>query len=488
MVESVPISNGHDILIRGGLVVSGKRTQKLDVAIKGEKIVAIETHPSELRASREIDGSGYFVLPGIIDAHNHPINLDKMDTFTLSSAFGGVTTVIPFMQNMRSRGIEGTTSETIESFIEESSDISYLDFGVHAILFGDDDVTTEVPKLIDMGVISFKMYMTYPKRGMMMPDERMLEAMSIASSMGGLAMVHAENGYCIDYLTEAFIEAGKTGREYYAKSQPRILEVEAANRAATYATVTDCPLYVVHLSAREVLAVIDRYKEEGLSIFGETCPQYLDLTNQMVLDHGALAKIGPPLRSSEDNEAMWGGIKSGVVDTVASDFCGFNKSQKYSGGRSTGTIRELDDIDDHSSIFDASFGGNWTEQMLPVVYEEGVNKGRITVNKLVEVMCENPAKIFGIYPRKGTISVGSDADIVLFDPTIQHTLSADLQHSEADFTMFEGKEILGKPVFSMQRGNVVIEDGKIHTKQGSAVYLAGDVNLTASAPNGHKIV
>ena len=488
MSESDPISSQHDTLIKGGLVVDGARTQKLDVAIKAEKISAVESHPSELRAAKEIDASGYFVIPGIIDAHNHPINLDKMDTFTLSSAFGGVTTVIPFMQNMRSRGIAGTTSETIERFIEESSDISYLDFGVHAILFGDDDVTTEVPKLIDMGVISFKMYMTYPKRGMMMPDEKMLEAMSIASDMGGIAMVHAENGYCIDYLTEAFIESGNTGREYYAKSQPGILEVEAANRAATYASVTNCPLYVVHLSAREVLSVIDQYKMKGLDIFGETCPQYLDLTNQMVLEHGALAKIGPPLRTSEDNEAMWSGLKSGVIDTVASDFCGFSKSQKYSGGRSTGSIEESEDIDLNASIFDASFGGNWTEQMLPVVYEEGVNRGRITVNKLVQVMCENPAKIFGIYPRKGVISVGSDADIVLFDPAAQHTLSADAQHCNADFTMFEGKEILGKPIFSMQRGNVVIENGKIHSKQGSAVYLTGDVNLTASAPNGHKII
>ena len=239
-------STTADILISGGLLVSGSSTTKMDVAVTGEKIIDVSPHPSNIEAKRTIDATGLYVLPGLIDAHNHPINLDKMDSFTLSAAFGGITTVIPFMQNMRSRGIEGTTSETIDRFIEESNEISYLDFGVHAILFGDDDVEIEVPKLIENGIISFKMYMTYPRRGMMMPDDRMLKAMSLAAEAGGIAMVHAENGYCIDFLTDNFIDEGHTSREYYAKSQPRILEVEAANRAATYASVTDCPLYVVH--------------------------------------------------------------------------------------------------------------------------------------------------------------------------------------------------------------------------------------------------
>ena len=257
------VSRQADTLFTGGLLVSGEGVVKCDVAVTGEIISSVGSHPLRVAAKEVIDASGLYIFPGIIDAHNHPINLDKMDSFTKSSAYGGVTTVIPFMQNMRSRGIEGSTSEIIQDFIEESHQISYLDFGVHAILLGDDDVTVEVPRLMDMGVISFKMYMTYPKRGMMMPDDKMLEAMSLASDAGGIAMVHAENGYCIDYLTDMFIEQGKTGREFYAESQPRILEVEAANRAATYASVTGCPLYVVHLSAREVLTVIERFKSEG---------------------------------------------------------------------------------------------------------------------------------------------------------------------------------------------------------------------------------
>ena len=218
-----------------------------------------------------------------------------------------------------------------------------------------------------------------------------------------------------------------------------------------------------------MLDVLTRFKGDGGRLYGETCPQYLDLTNQAMLDHGPLAKIGPPLREPADNEAMWKGIAERLIDTVGSDFCGFNRSQKYSGGQSVGPIVDRSDVDEGSaSIFDASFGGNWAEQMLPVVYEEGVNKGRITLPRLVQVMCENPAKIFGLYPKKGVLQPGSDADLVLFDPTLRHTLGAKSQHCLSDFTMFEGKEVLGKPIFSMQRGEAVIEDGELKRPPGKA--------------------
>jgi len=195
------------------------------------------------------------------------------------------------------------------------------------------------------------------------------------------------------------------------------------------------------------------------------------------------------LREKEDNETMWKGLSSHLLDTIASDFCGFKKSQKYSGGQSPDSADGLSEvIDESASIFDASFGGNWCEQMLSVVYQEGINKGRLTLPRLVQVMCENPAKIFGLYPKKGVLQPGSDADIVLFDPTVEHTLSAEAQHCKADFTMFEGKEILGKPVFSMQRGNVIIEDGELKRSPGSAQYLPGKSDLASWAPRGHKIL
>ncbi len=471
---------GADYMIRGGLVVRGSGITREDIVVADGKILENDGTYADPDIGRIIDASGHFVLPGIVDAHNHPVNADRIETFSLSAAHGGVTTVVPFIQNMRRQGIEGTVVEMIDEFMDEAAADSYLDYAIHAILLGDDDVEDQVPKLMDMGVISFKIYMTYPRRGMMMPDDRMLRAMEMAAADGGIAMVHAENGYCIDHLVERSIESGHVGREHYAPSQPRILEIEAANRAATYAKVTGCPLYIVHLSAREILSVLEEFRGEEMHLFGETCPQYLDLTNQAMLDHGALAKIGPPLRERADNEAMWRGLDTHLIDTIASDFCGFKKSQK-------GSYDAEEDTGEEASIFDATFGGNWVEQMLCVVYQEGVNAGRITLPRLVQVMCENPAKIFGLYPQKGSLDPGADADIVLFDPTVEHTLSAESQHCNADFTMFEGKQITGKPVLTMQRGEILVENGVMQRPKGRARYLPGNRELTAYAESGFAV-
>ena len=184
---------------------------------------------------------------------------------------------------------------------------------------------------------------------------------------------------------------------------------------------------------------------------------------------------------------MWQGVATHLIDTIGSDFCGYTKSQKYSGGQSAGPAVDKPEMDDAASIFDASFGGNWAEQMLPVVYQEGINKGRITLCRLVQVMCENPAKIFGLYPQKGALEPGSDADIVLFDPLMRHVLSAEAQHCNVDFTMFEGKEVLGKPVFSMQRGAIIIEGDELKRPAGHAKFFPGDRDLASYAPNGRRV-
>ena len=471
-----------DYIIHGGLVVRGTGVTREDIVVRDGKICGDAEKYRLEDAARVIDASVCMSCPGIVDAHNHPVYADRIETFSLSAAFGGITTVVPFISNRRREGVEGTVSDMIREFMDEAAETSYLDYAIHAILLGDDDVEEQVPEMMDMGVISFKMYMTYPRRGMMMPDDRMLKAMELAAADGGIAMVHAENGYCIDYLVDKMTAEGNTGRENYAPSQPRILEIEAAHRAATYAEVTGCPLYIVHLSAREMLGVLERFRgSDDVQLFGETCPQYLDLTNQKMIDFGALAKIGPPLREREDNEAMWRGLSTHLIDTIASDFCGHKKSQKSSYDAET-------DPDEESSIFDATFGGNWAEQMLCVAYHEGVNMGRITLPRLVQVMCENPAKIFGLYPKKGSLDPGTDADIVLFDPAIEHTLSAEAQHCLADFTMFEGKDVIGQPIMTMQRGEILVENGVMHRPKGRAEYLPGNRELAAYAPNGHKVM
>jgi len=470
-------------VVKGGLMVSGKGIKAGDILISGGVIQKIG---GNLRAPRVIDASGKYVLPGLIDAHCHPVYTDKMDTFSISAAYGGVTTIIPFIGNISAWGYSGRTSEVVKRFIEEGEKTSYLDFAVHAAFAPEDDAKREIPKLMKMGVISFKMFMTYLKRGMMMPDDKMLEVMEVAAYEGGLAMVHPENGYGITYLIDKFTKAGKVSREYFMPSQPNILEVEAVYRACSYAAITDSPLYLVHLSAREVPEVVERIKTQVRHIYGETCPQYLSLTNQAVLKKGPLGKVGTPLREKEDNEAIWQALSRGSIDTVGSDSANIKAAQKEWGGASAEGV-EGQKLTRSDNIFEARFGAAWAEQMLSVVYHDGVNGGRITLPRLVQVMCENPAKIFGLYPGKGTLQVGSDADLVIFDPSVKTRLSKKSMHSNADFTLFEGKRILGAPVFSMQRGEPLIEDGKLRRRQGRAKFLCGSKDLAAYAEHGFPV-
>jgi len=302
-----------------------------------------------------------------------------------------------------------------------------------------------------------------------------------------MVMVHAENGYGIDFLVDRFTAEGKVSREYFMPSQPTILEVDAVVRATTYAAITGCPLYIVHISAREIPAMMKQFKEEGRPVYGETCPQYLSLTNQVVLERGALGKVGPPLREKEDNESVWRGLAERAIDTVASDSCGLKAEQKEWGGASKDSVSGAETRRKSDNIFEARFGAPSVEHMLPVVYHEGVNCGRITLPRLVQTMCENPAKIFGLYPQKGTIQKGSDADLVVFDPAVKFAISAREMHGNADFTQFEGKEVIGAPVFSMQRGEVIIENGELKRKPGSARFLAGNPDAMPYARNGFKV-
>jgi dihydropyrimidinase len=474
-----------DCVIKGGLVVSGQGVERNDILVGNGVIQRIG---QDLSARDVIDASGKYVLPGIVDAHCHPVYADKIDTFSMSAAYGGITTIIPFFGNFSSWGTSGKTSDIIKAHIEEGERISYLDFAIHAAFVAEDDVTTEILELMKTGVLSFKMYMTYPKRGMMMPDQKMLEAMAVAAGEGAIAMVHPENGYGIDFLVDKFTADGKVSQEYFMPSQPNILEVEAVHRAATYSVLTGCPLYCVHISAREVPDILLRMKSEGRKVYAETCPQYLSLTNDAVLTMGPLGKVGPPLREMEDNAAMWCGLANRAIDTVASDSCNVKAAQKSKGGASTDYIDSSFMAEWTGNIFEARFGAPWVEQMLSVVYHDGINGGRITLPRLVQTMCENPARIFGLYPRKGTLQVESDADLIFLDPTLPVTISSRNMHSNADFTVFEGKQVIGAPVFVMQRGEVLIENGQLKRKQGRARFLAGDRNLAAYAKNGYPVL
>ena len=479
-------SDRADVLVKGGLLVTGQDITRRDVLIKGGRVQELGEDLSQREASRVIDCVGKYVLPGAIDSHCHPVYSDKMDQYSICAAYGGITTVIAFVGNVASWGFSGYTTDIVKEFIDDSERLSHIDFSVHGTYTAEDEDTLgrSVPELIKMGVISFKMFMAYRRRGMMISDDGMIQVMDLAARDGGLPMVHAENGCCIDYLIDRHVDQGKTSAEWFLPSQPNILEAEGVHRAAVFSQVVGCPLYPVHLSTHEVLPLVRGFRETGLPLYTETCPHYLTLTNDAVVKKGPLAKVGPPLREQEDCEALWEALADGTIDVVASDSGGRTMLQKLTGGLTSAAAGQASQPAE-GNIFEAPYGLNTIEFMVPVVWSYGVNKGLITLTRLVQVFCENPAKIFGLYPKKGVLQPGSDADLVVWDPAKLHRV--DRQHGNTDFSSFEGFDLLGMPELTMQRGNVIMENGKIVGRPGQGRFLPGDPNSAAYAPRGHKL-
>jgi dihydropyrimidinase len=439
----------YDLLIQKGIVVTGSGVRKADVGIKGEKIVAVKPGLLEREASRTINASGKYVMPGVIDVHVHPVYEDDLGGLSYTAAFGGTTTLIHFAYAKPGMKL----IDTIKKYQEEGLQKSYLDFGIHGTLFDPASQVEEIPKAFDLGVSSFKMFMTYAKLKWMTDDYHLTAAMDLISDGGGLAMVHAENGLVTDYLEDRSLRKGEDQKKVFLKTRPDLLEAEAIFRALTIATITRCPLYIVHLSTEKGVIPIQRAKEEGQQVYVETCPQYLTMTDAKLQKLGPLAKIGPPLRNEKDRLALWKAIQRGLIDVVASDHA--PKAKKT-----------------EDPFFEAPYGSPQSETMLTVTYDEGVNKKRIKPSKLVQLLSENPAKIFGLYPEKGMIQKGSDADLVIFDPNDAYTIKHENQHSGAPYTLYEGRRCLGKPVLTMQRGKILVEDGEMKGKPGEGRFLA----------------
>ena len=444
-------SEEFDLVIRGGIIVHAHGLASGDIFIREGRIQKIgkeELSPS----TRTIDASGKLILPGMIDAHLHPAYVDDFGSLSRSAAFGGVTTLIPFIRKEKGSNL----IDTLKHFQEEGINKSFLDFGFHGELTSDDDVGSLIPECMKMGVTSFKMFMAYPKRGLMFCEDRLLPAMEVLSGFGCLAMVHPENGFAIDYLEKRAISRGEVSSAIFSKTRPNLLEAEAVYRAISLAKLTGCSLYLVHLSAKESMEPLRLLKDER--VYAETCAQYLTLTDQEMIRRGPLAKIAPPLRQREDMDALWSAVSEGLIDTIGSDHAPYTPAMKAAPGE---------------NIFDAPFGAPGVETTLPVLYHEGVNQGKITPCRLVQIMSQGPAQIFGIYPRKGSIQIGSDADIVVFDPEYHWTIEARNQHSNAGYTLFEGKKCMGRCTTVIQRGRVIIEDLELKARPGNARYLEG---------------
>ena len=445
-----------DKVIRNGRVVTAGGVVRADVAIADGRIAKLGVGLE--KGDSEIDASGLLVLPGIIDAHTHPVYLDDLASLPVTGAHGGVTTVIHYAYAKPGEGL----METIHRFREEAESVSVLDFALHGGLFDPANQSHEIPQAHDVGVTSHKMFMTYAKLGWMTDDYQLMRTLDILGKSGGMGMVHAENGLATDYLQDKTNEAGDDPLDVFVATRPAILEAEAINRAIAMAHVAGCPLYIPHMTARLGVETVARARAAGCRVYAETCPQYLTLTEKELQEQGPLVKIGPPLRSEDDRTALWRALATGTLDTVASDHAAKSKTRK-------------------DDFLKAPYGSPQIETMLPLVYDGAVNGGWLSLPRLVRVMCENPARIFGIYPQKGAILEGSDADLVLFDPAAEQTIRHETQHSQAAYTAYEGRTVLGRVVLTMQRGEVLVERGRLNANRGRGQFLRTD---SGKAPVG----
>jgi dihydropyrimidinase len=437
-----------DFSLVGGTVITGQGIRRADVGVQGETIAAVEPRLSHEVSHEVIDVTGKCVFPGVIDAHVHPVYVDSVEDCSRVAAYGGTTTLLHYAYARAGDSLLQKAEEMLEDGVAHS----LLDFGLHGGMFEAPKQLQDVPKVFELGIRSFKFFMPYIKQGWTTDDYHLVKAMDMLAGLGGMAMVHAENGGAIDYLEDKYLTGPDASVSHFNRTRPAAMEEEAVFRAIRMAEVMKCPLYIAHNTTVRALRHIREAQEIGLPVYAETCPQYLTLTQDIIEERGALAKIGPPIRTVEDQAGLWDALAQGTIQVVATDHAPKHK-------------------DVNGDFLEQPFGSPQIETLLPLVYDGGVNTGRISVVRLVQVLCENPARIFGLYPKKGTIAVGSDADLVVFDPTREFTIRADNQHSNAGYTLYEGRSVLGWPEMSFQRGRRVLWKGEIVAQPGSGQFL-----------------
>ena len=455
-----------DLVVRGGTVVTASDVVSCDVGIRGGRIACLS--PSLPRAAREIDASGLLVLPGGIDSHVHiaqpsgpeTVQADDFVSGTLSAAFGGNTTVIPFALQQRGQGLR----EAVHAYHQEAAGRCYVDYAFHLIL---TDPTAQclgqdLPALIADGYTSLKVFMTYAS--LRLNDREILDVFAVARERGALVMVHAENFDAIEFLTDQLERSGQVAPSYHATSRPIIVEREATHRAISLAELVDVPIMIVHVSGRDSMEQIRWAQSRGLQIYGETCPQYLVLTAADLGGpdlEGARYVCSPPPRDHASQLACWEGLQTGVFQIFSSDHCPFRFREP------TGKLHPRA----HSSFRWIPNGIPGVETRLPILFSEGVVKGRLTLQQFVALSATNHARLYGLYPRKGTIVIGSDADLVLWDPERRTTISQSLLHHGADYTPYEGFEVTGWPVTTIVRGTIVINGGTLRGTPGHGQFL-----------------
>ena len=452
-------------LIKGGHVVTAVDSYVADILIEGSTIALIGRDLERIVESPDkiIDANGRLVFPGGIDPHTHmdlPFGgtaaSDDFETGTRAAAFGGTTTIIDFAVQYHGQAL----NQALDVWFAKAEGKATIDYGFHLIVTDlPDHRLPELAALINQGVSSFKLFMAYP--GVFLVDDATIfKAMSTAGEKGGLICMHAENGVVIDVLVKRALAEGKRAPKYHALTRPTIAEAEGVHRAIAIAHMANSPVYIVHLSCYDALKEVQAARDLGLPAFAETCPQYL------FLDHSYYEKEGfegakyvmtPPLRDKSNQEQLWKGLRGDDLQVISTDHCPFCFKEQKELGR-----------DDFSKIPN---GGPGVEDRMSLIYDGGVVQKRISLNRFVELTSTAAAKIFGLFPKKGTIAVGSDADVVIFDPSREKTISAKTHHMRVDYSAYEGRTVRGVTETVFSRGNVIVENGTFKGKAGSGQFL-----------------
>jgi dihydropyrimidinase len=451
------------ILIHNGTVVTARETLSADVLIDGERIAEVRHGIPRESAETVIDATGLYVMPGGIDVHTHldmpfggTTSSDDFETGTRAAAFGGTTTIVDFA--IQARGTR--MRDALDTWWKKAEGKACIDYGLHMIVTDLGNCGLEdMDEMVDEGVASFKLFMAYPSV-LMVDDATIFKSLARTAKNGALICMHAENGSVIDVLIARALAEGKTAPIYHALTRPPLMEAEAVHRAIAMAEIAGAPVYIVHLSSELALNQVREARDRGVPAFAETCPQYLLLSIEELERpnfEGAKYVFTPPLRPKQNLPKLWDGLKQDHLQVVSTDHCPFCFEDQKVLGKS-----------DFTKIPN---GGPGIENRLQLIYHYGVNESKLTLNRFVELTSTSPAKIFGMYPKKGEIAEGSDADIVLWDPQASHIITAKTHHMRVDYSMFEGYEVLGNARAVFSRGEMIVDAGNFLGKPGRGNYL-----------------